>query len=100
MKSSGIGQKIRLIRKSEMMTRQQFAEACGIPLGTLDHYEGGRTIPSMEVAQRILAFPKLTKYTLWLMTDQVAPEAGQIAPALAHFGQEATGYSASDQKTG
>ncbi|KFN18777.1 helix-turn-helix domain-containing protein [Aeromonas bestiarum] len=100
MKSSGIGQKIRLIRKSEMMTRQQFAEACGIPLGTLDHYEGGRTIPSMEVAQRILAFPKLTKYTLWLMTDQVAPEAGQIAPALAHFGADNQDSHHSDQKTG
>lgn len=100
MGSSGIGQKIRLIRKSEMMTRQQFAEVCGIPLGTLDHYEGGRSIPSMEVAQRILACPSLTKYTLWLMTDQVAPDAGQIAPALAHVGQGETGCSASGKRTG
>lgn len=100
MRSSGIGQKIRLIRKSEMMTRQQFAEASGIPLGTLDHYEGGRSIPSMEVAQRILMIPQLTKYTLWLMTGQIAPESGQIAPALAHAGQDKTDCSASGQKTG
>ncbi|ENI1978050.1 transcriptional regulator, partial [Escherichia coli] len=36
----------------------------------------------------------------WFMTDQVAPEAGQIAPALAHFGQNETTSPHSGQKTG
>ena len=100
MPSMGIGQKIRLIRKSEMMSRQAFADACSIPIGTLDHYEGGRTTPSMEVAQRILTSPQFTKYTLWLMTGLTDPGSGQIAPALAHYGQEKQDSPHSDLKTG
>ncbi|XQN46252.1 transcriptional regulator, partial [Serratia fonticola] len=32
--------------------------------------------------------------------DQIAPESGQIAPALAHFGQGEIASQHSDQKTG
>ena len=49
---------------------------------------------------KVLQHPRFTKYTLWFMTDQVAPEAGQIAPALAHFGQNETTSPHSGQKTG
>ncbi|MDW1402569.1 transcriptional regulator, partial [Klebsiella pneumoniae] len=48
----------------------------------------------------IFQHPRFVKYTLWFMTDQVSPEAGQIAPALAHFGQDLTTSQHSDQKTG
>jgi transcriptional regulator with XRE-family HTH domain len=98
--STSISEKLVLIRKSEYMTRKQFAEATGVPIGTLNYYETGRSTPPTDVSMKILNIPQFTKYTLWFMTDRVAPESGQIAPALAHVGQEKTDCSASGQKTG
>ncbi|HAT1544265.1 MULTISPECIES: helix-turn-helix domain-containing protein [Aeromonas] len=98
--STSISEKLVLIRKSEYMTRKQFSEATGVPVGTLNYYETGRSTPPTDVSMRILNIPQFTKYTLWFMTDKVAPEAGQIAPVLAHFGQEEGDSSLSDQKIG
>lgn len=36
---------------------------------------------------KLTQHPLFEKYTLWLMTDKTAPQAGQIAPALAHIGK-------------
>ncbi|MCR2507331.1 transcriptional regulator, partial [Salmonella enterica] len=44
--------------------------------------------------------PQFQKYTLWLMTDKTAPEAGQIAPALAHSGPESTESNHSAKRIG
>ncbi|MFH7179858.1 transcriptional regulator, partial [Klebsiella pneumoniae] len=44
--------------------------------------------------------PLFEKYTLWLMTDKTAPQAGQIAPALAHIGPESTESDLSEKQTG
>ncbi|MDU4425257.1 MAG: helix-turn-helix transcriptional regulator [Raoultella sp.] len=98
--SNAINERIVLIRKSEYLSRQQLADLTGIPYGTLSYYESGRSIPPTDVMMRILQIPKFTKYTLWFMTDQVSPESGQIAPALAHCGQDATTSQHSGQKTG
>jgi hypothetical protein len=35
-----------------------------------------------DILLKITQHPRFAKYTLWLMTDKTAPEAGQIAPAL------------------
>ncbi|EPZ7302506.1 helix-turn-helix transcriptional regulator [Klebsiella pneumoniae] len=98
--SNALNEKIVLIRKSEYLSRQQLADLTGIPYGTLSYYESGRSTPPTDVMMKILQVPQFTKYTLWFMTDQVSPEAGQIAPALAHFGQDLTTSQHSDQKTG
>ncbi|TCQ90237.1 MULTISPECIES: helix-turn-helix transcriptional regulator [Rahnella] len=98
--SSSIAEKIGLIRESERINRKQFAELTGVPYSSLTYYESGRSVPPTDVTMKILAHPKFTKYTMWFMTDQIAPEAGQIAPVLAHFGQGETTSSHSDKKTG
>lgn len=98
--STEIGNKLSLIRESERLNRKQFAEITGVPYGSLTYYESGRTIPPTNVAMKILQHPRFSKYTLWFMTDQISPESGQVAPALAHFGQDATTSQHSDQKTG
>ncbi|WP_265497973.1 hypothetical protein [Providencia rustigianii] len=36
--------------------------------------------------ESILKHKKLEKYSLWLTTGKIIPEAGQISPALAHSG--------------
>jgi transcriptional regulator with XRE-family HTH domain len=98
--SSSIAEKIGLIRESERINRKQFAELTGVPYSSLTYYESGRSVPPTDVTMKILAHPKFTKYTMWFMTDQISPEAGQIAPVLAHFGQDEITSSHSDKKTG
>jgi transcriptional regulator with XRE-family HTH domain len=83
--SSGVGEKIRAIRDAEGLTRQQFFELTGIPAGTQKYYETGRVESIGDILLKITQHSRFAKYTLWLMTDKTAPEAGQIAPALAHW---------------
>ncbi|WP_310598507.1 helix-turn-helix transcriptional regulator [Aeromonas aquatica] len=98
--STPISEKLALVRESERMTKKEFAELVSVPYGTYVYYESGRNVPSTEIVMRIFNNPRLEKYALWFFTDKIAPESGQIAPVLAHFGQDETGYSASGQKTG
>jgi len=71
-------EKIKLIRKVRNYTQVNFAKLIDIPFSTFKRYELGDS----EVA--ISAFFKITKefpeYALWLSSDEVAPESGQIAP--------------------
>jgi transcriptional regulator with XRE-family HTH domain len=62
------------------MTQPGFSELTGVSLGAIKNYETGHTEVGLSVIDRVLACPDLHKYTLWLMTDQVAEDAGQIAP--------------------
>jgi transcriptional regulator with XRE-family HTH domain len=100
--SRGMGEKIREIRDSEGLTRQQFFELTGIPVGTQKFYETGR-IESIgsDVLLKITLHERFEKYTLWLMTGNTAPDAGQIEPALSLNGQEDLATSRrSGRKTG
>ncbi len=42
---------------------------------------------------------RFRKYRDWFMFDEVNPETGQIAPALAHTRHENSGSPHSDKKT-
>ena len=98
--STPVHEKIKLIRESERLNRKEISQLTGIAYGSFCGYEAGDKKPGVEAIMRLLQHPKFMKYTLWFMTDQVSPEAGQIAPALAHFGQDLTTSQHSDQKTG
>ncbi|OKP26909.1 helix-turn-helix domain-containing protein [Serratia fonticola] len=93
-------EKLKLMRESERLNRKQISELSGVPYSSLSSYENGTKEISLNAIKKILNIPRFSKYTLWFMTDQIAPESGQIAPALAHFGQDATTSQHSDQKTG
>ncbi|WP_038912374.1 helix-turn-helix domain-containing protein [Dickeya dadantii] len=95
-----IAQKIKLIRKAEGLTQIKFCEISGIALSTLKNYEGGHREPGLQVVLQITNTKQFQKYTLWLMTDKTAPEAGQIAPALAHIGPDETKSHQSNQNIG
>lgn len=83
-----ISQKIRAIRKAEGLTQIKFCELLQLPLSTLKNYEGDHSNPALSTILQITNHPRFEKYTLWLLNDKTAPEAGQIAPALAHSGQD------------
>lgn len=93
-------EKIKLIRESERLNRRQFSELTEIPYSSLSAYEGGVKEMSLGALKKMLNHPRLKKYALWFMTEDIAPESGQIAPVLAHFGQAETTSQHSDQKTG
>ncbi|HGM5000005.1 helix-turn-helix transcriptional regulator [Serratia marcescens] len=96
-----ISERLKLMRESERITsRTEAAEIIGIPSNALWRYETGESVPKGDVMMKILNTPRFEKYALWFMTGKIAPESGQIAPALAHFGQEETTSPHSDQKTG
>jgi len=98
--SIDVSEKIKLIRESERLNRREFSELTGVPYSSLSSYENRSKNAGVESIMKILQSPRFTKYTLWFMTDQIAPESGQIAPVLAHYGQDATTLQHSGQKTG
>ncbi|WCH37113.1 transcriptional regulator [Aeromonas salmonicida] len=76
------------------------SDLVNIPYGSLTGYELERMKMTLEVATKIFINPRFRKYRDWFMFDEVSPESGQIAPALAHFGLGNLDSHHSDQKTG
>lgn len=99
--SMSISEKLKIMRESERLTSlPDTAKMLGLNRDALWRYEAGKTIPNAEVLVEILSHQRFQKYTLWFMTGKIAPDAGQIAPALAHYGLEKTESPASEKKTG
>lgn len=86
--SSGYGEKLKELRKAEGLTQGGFSELIGIGLSTIKNYETGQKEVGLAVIDKIIKHPQFTKYALWLMTGNTAPESGQISPALSPDGQE------------
>lgn len=76
-----IGEKLRLIRTRERPTQAEICETTDIKLETWKAYEYGRSKSSTSSELlKVTQHPQFTKYTLWLMTGQTIPEAGQVSP--------------------
>ncbi|EBP0013039.1 helix-turn-helix transcriptional regulator [Salmonella enterica] len=86
--STTVAMKIRIMRKSEMLTQEKMAEITGITLSALRQYEQGRNEPNLESTKKLLKSPIFRKYRDWFLFDEVNPKVGQVVPALAHIGQE------------
>lgn len=96
-----IGQKLREIRESEGLTREELSEIVSIPVGTMKRYETGRIDNvGSETLIKITQHPRFEKYALWLMTGNVAPESGQISPVLSPDGQDEISNHQKGQKAG
>ncbi|ENN9248820.1 TPA: helix-turn-helix transcriptional regulator [Klebsiella pneumoniae] len=99
--SMNVAEKLKIMRESERLTSlPEAAKMLGLNRDALWRYEAGKTIPNTEVIMSILNHPRFEKYALWFITGKIAPESGQIAPALAHFGQDEITSQPSDQKIG
>ena len=93
-------EKLKLIRDSERMKTKEVADLIGINYHTYHGYESGKAKMPMEAGIKLFKHPRFRKYRDWFMFDEVNPDAGQIAPALAHIGQDETTSPHSDKKTG
>ncbi|MEY0579801.1 helix-turn-helix domain-containing protein [Providencia manganoxydans] len=98
--SSHYPKKLREIRLAEQLTQKQFSDLTGISLGSIKNYETGQTDVGLKVIDLVLSHPQFQKYTMWLMTDTVNPEFGQISPTLSPDGLDSTSKSQKGQKAG
>lgn len=98
--SSQYEKKLKDIRKAEGYSQASFAELTGINVGTIKNYESGKREVGLSVIDRIIHLEQFKKYTMWLMTGDVAPEIGQISPALSPDGLESTSNPPKGRKAG
>lgn len=94
------GGRLKAIREAEELSQAKFAELTGINIGVIKNYEGGRTGVGVSVIDRILETRDFKKYMMWLMSDDIAPEVGQISPALSPDGSESISTRQSAKKAG
>ncbi|HAT3690506.1 helix-turn-helix domain-containing protein [Serratia nevei] len=96
-----IGKKLREIREAEGLTREELSEITGVPVPTMKRYETGRIANvGSDTLTKYTQHPRFSKYSLWLMSDLVAPESGQISPSLSPDGSNNTSDHQKDQKVG
>ncbi|MGY4027469.1 helix-turn-helix domain-containing protein [Aeromonas rivuli] len=94
------GEKLRLIRESERLSRRELADLTGINYASYLGYENDKAKMPFEAGAKLFKITRFRKYRDWYMFDEISPESGQIAPVLAHFGQDDNGLPPSDQQTG
>lgn len=75
-----IGSRIKEARKAEGYTQQEMAELTGIPYSSYKFLE--RANGSSENLQKVMAAPRMKRYTLWIMTGETEPTGGQVDPGL------------------
>ncbi len=95
-----LSEKIKAIRLAEGLNQTQLCNMIDLSISTLGKYETGVYEPSGLNLLKITEHPRFEKYSLWLMTGKTAPEVGQIAPTLAHSGQEKEILPHSEKKIG
>ncbi|ELI8203697.1 helix-turn-helix transcriptional regulator [Yersinia enterocolitica] len=79
------GEKLRLIRNSEQLTKRQLTDLIGIVYTTYHGYEADKSKMTLESAIKIFGHPRFHKYQDWFMYGKTDPAKGQIAPALALY---------------
>ncbi|WGL94072.1 helix-turn-helix domain-containing protein [Arsenophonus nasoniae] len=88
-----LSEKIYVIRKAERLSQREFCKILNLSYSTLGKYEIQCYEPSGLSLLKITQHPQFEKYTLWLMTDKIVPEYGQIAPFLRYYkGKEIKSY--------
>lgn len=76
--ASDLARKVRLIREAETAGRAEFSQIIGVAKKTIESIEQSGRPPKGEMLEAICR--RWPQYTLWLMTDQVNTELGQISP--------------------
>lgn len=76
-----LAEKLKAIRIKEGLTQSELCDAAGLSLSSYKKYELAlRTEVSSIALLKITNHERFKKYTLWLMTGDVAPACGQVSP--------------------
>ncbi|ASD86800.1 XRE family transcriptional regulator [Salmonella enterica subsp. enterica serovar Florida] len=98
--STSQGEKLRLIRFSEQLNKQQLVDLVGVNYTTYLGYESDKSRMTLDSAIKIFGHPRFHKYQDWFMHDRIDPSRGQIAPALAHNGPGSMQSDPSEKQIG
>jgi len=80
--STVVGLKIKSIREAEGLTRSQLSDLIGFSVDSIKQYETGRIKSiGLDKLEKIINHDRFHKYALWLVSDQVETEVGQISPS-------------------
>lgn len=76
-----LAEKLKAIRIKEGLTQSELCETTGLSLSSYKKYELAlRTEVSSIALLKITNHPRFKKYTLWLMTGDVASACDQVSP--------------------
>ncbi|WP_028681564.1 helix-turn-helix domain-containing protein [Pseudomonas chlororaphis] len=75
-----LASKLKAIRAKEGVTQSEFCELVGFSISTYKKYESSLFEMGFTALSKVVNHPRFTKYTLWLMIEQTAPESGQVSP--------------------
>mgnify|MGYP001183595793 CR=1 FL=1 len=77
------GQRLKSVIKEEGLTQREFSEEVGVALRALEEYINERRKPSGDLFMRLSENQRFRKYTMWLLSGTVEPDAGQVCPAFS-----------------
>lgn len=78
-----IHEKLKAMRNAEGLTQLDVCQLLDFSISTLKKYETGVIEPGGSALMKYTTHPLFQKYSLWLMTGQIAEIAGQVAPPLS-----------------
>ncbi|ECS0629564.1 helix-turn-helix transcriptional regulator [Salmonella enterica] len=78
-----IYEKLKAMRKAEGLSQIDVCQLLDFSISTLKKYESGVIEPGGSALMKYTSHPLFQKYALWLMTNETAEVAGQIAPPLS-----------------
>jgi len=74
-------EKLNAVRMAERLTLAEMAEVLDLRLVDYKHAESERSTEiNPTVLGKLTNHPRFKKYSLWLVTGETAPEAGQVSP--------------------
>lgn len=76
----GLPEKMKAIRAKEGLTQGEFCQLIEVSISSWKKYEAGITDMGLLPFMKVVNHPRFKKYTLWLTTDDTAPDCGQISP--------------------
>ncbi|MBQ8706697.1 MAG: helix-turn-helix domain-containing protein [Succinivibrionaceae bacterium] len=75
-----LGLKIKRIRRALNLSREEFAKMLDVPFSTLKNYELLYRNVNSTLLLSICSHPVMHRYTMWLVSNRVYPQIGQIEP--------------------
>lgn len=80
---NGLSEKFKAIRQFYQETQEAFSRNTGISIGTLRNIERGNNMPTYSILRNLTYSEEYGYFTLWLMSDSIAPEIGQVDVEIA-----------------
>lgn len=74
--------RLRAVIKEEGLSQKAFSEVIDIPLISVECYLRRKRKLSGDLLLKVTNHERFSKYTLWIMTGESMPEAGQISPSI------------------